>query len=375
MKLPGLICDLNQVDTNAADMVARANGTPIRLASKSIHIPELLRYVLDKPGFSGILAYSLAEAIDLVRDGISDDILVAYPSTDRAAFAALAADDTLRRAITIMIDSPDHLGFLPTKTTGSAPFRICIDVDASWKPLPGIHFGTRRSPIYRPRHAARVAKQVRARPDTKLVGIMMYEGHIAGVPDTSWAIRLMKRRARRALAGRRARVVQAVSAGGQLEFVNGGGTGSLESTCAEEVVTEAGAGSGIIMPALFDDYDCLRDSPAGPALWFELPVVRTSAKNIITVAGGGRIASGTAHPNRLPLPPDGLRYLCTEGAGEVQTLLKGTAAQDYQLGDAVRFRHAKAGEGAEHANQVTVVRGGTVVDRWPTYRGLGRCYL
>ncbi|WP_222118059.1 alanine racemase [Corynebacterium propinquum] len=217
MKLPGLICDLNQVDTNAADMVARANGTPIRLASKSIHIPELLRYVLDKPGFSGILAYSLAEAIDLVRDGISDDILVAYPSTDRAAFAALAADDTLRRAITIMIDSPDHLGFLPTKTTSSDPFRICLDVDASWKPLPGIHIGTRRSPIYRPRHAAHIAKQVRARLDTELVGIMMYEGHIAGVPDTSWAIRLMKRRARRALAGRRARVVQAVSAGSQLD--------------------------------------------------------------------------------------------------------------------------------------------------------------
>lgn len=178
--------------------------------------------MLNKPGFSGILAYSLAEAIDLVRDGISDDILVAYPSTDRAAFAALAADETLRRAITIMIDSPDHLGFLPTGTKGNAPFRICLDVDASWKPLPGIHIGTRRSPIYRPRHAARVAKQVRARPDTALVGIMMYEGHIAGVPDSSRAIKLMKRRA---LAQRRARVVKAVIAGGQLEFVNGGGTG------------------------------------------------------------------------------------------------------------------------------------------------------
>lgn len=375
MKPPGLICDLDQVDTNAADMVSRAHGTPIRLASKSIRIPELMRYVLDKPGFSGILAYSLAEAIDLVRDGISDDILVAYPSTDRAAFAALAADESLRRAITIMVDCLEHLDFLPARFTGTLPFRVCLDVDASYKPLPGIHIGTRRSPIYRPKQAARVAKQIRAHPNTELVGIMMYEGHIAGVPDSSWPVKIMKRRARHALAKRRARVVKAVSAGGQLEFVNGGGTGSLESTCAEDAVTEAGAGSGIVMPTLFDDYDCLRDSPSAPALWFAVPVVRKPAKNIITVAGGGRIASGPANPNRLPQPPAGLRYLGTEGAGEVQTPLKGRSARDYELGDAVRFRHAKAGEGTEHAELVTIIRGGDVVDHWPTYRGLGRCYL
>ena len=33
------------------------------------------------------------------------------------------------------------------------------------------------------------------------------------------------------------------AAGTDLEFVNGGGTGSLESTCAEECVTEVASGA------------------------------------------------------------------------------------------------------------------------------------
>ncbi len=56
-------------------------------------------------------------------------------------------------------------------------------------------------------------------------------------------------------------MVAAVREVAPLEFVNGGGTGSLESTAAEAAVTELGAGSGLYAPALFDAYRGFRPRP------------------------------------------------------------------------------------------------------------------
>ncbi|MFC3849679.1 alanine racemase [Corynebacterium hansenii] len=378
-RLPALVVDLDAVDANADDLLRRAGGTPIRVASKSLRIPELISHVLAKPGFQGVLAYTLAEALMLFSEGISDDILVAYPTADDAALAELAADAGARAAIAIMVDSAEQLPALARHASEDAPLRICLDIDASWAPAPGVHIGTLRSPTHSPRQAADLARAVDSTPGLRVVGVMMYEGHIAGVGDAgagprATAIRIMQKLSRRELAKRRARVVAAVErAVGPLELVNGGGTGSLESTCAERAVTEAAAGSGFVAPTLFDGY---RAFTLRPASWFVLPVVRRPKKDTVTVAGGGRIASGPAGGDRLPSPvhPAGLTYAADEGPGEVQTPLTGDAAHTLRIGDAVWFRHAKAGETAEHANEAVVVSGGDIVGRWATYRGKGLIY-
>jgi D-serine deaminase-like pyridoxal phosphate-dependent protein len=209
---------------------------------------------------------------------------------------------------------------------------------------------------------------------------MAYEGQIAGTTDSSPAVTAMKRISARELAGRRGRVVAAVEeVAGPLEFVNGGGTGSVESTAAEAAVTEIGAGSGVLGPGLFDRYHAFRPQPAA---WFVLPVVRRPAADIVTVAGGGRIASGVPGADRVPVVdfPKGLAFSATEGAGEVQTPLRGAAARDLALGDHVWFRHAKAGEQFEWVDEVLVAaRSGdgttTVTGRWPTYRGEQRSFV
>ena len=66
-------------------------------------------------------------------------------------------------------------------------------------------------------------------------------------------------------------MVAAVSAVMPLEFVNGGGTGSVERTSAEAAVTEVAAGSGLYCPVLFDGY---RAFSSRPAAFFALPVTR-----------------------------------------------------------------------------------------------------
>lgn len=374
--LPAVVVDLEAVESNARDMLRRANGTPIRVASKSIRIPQLISHVLAFPGFQGVLAYSLAEALYLFREGISDDIVVAYPTLDARAISALADDDAARAAICVMVDRPEHLQALASSASENAPIRVCMDVDASFRPLPGVHIGTLRSNLFSPKQAAAFARRIVTQPELQLAGIMMYEGHIAGVGDAgnsprARAIRLMQAVSRKELAKRRAKVVAAVEkVAGPLEFVNGGGTGSLESTCAEAAVTEAAAGSGFLAPTLFDNY---RAFNLRPASWFVLPTTRRPKKGVVTVSGGGRIASGPAGADRLPTPwyPTGLRYAAEEGPGEVQTPLLGKAANAISLGDPVWFRHAKAGEIAEHTQEVIAVRGGDIIAHWPTYRGKG----
>ena len=169
-----------------------------------------------------------------------------------------------------------------------------------------------------------------------------------------------------------AAVREVVGADG-LEFVNGGGTGSLARTAAAGVVTELSAGSGFYAPTLFDHY---RSLDLTPAAFFVLPIVRRPAPGVVTALGGGYLASGPADAERLPQPylPDGLRLDGQEGAGEVQTPLLGPGARGLRVGDRVYMRHAKAGELCERFNSLYLVEGEAIVDEVPTYRGEGRTF-
>ncbi|WP_375493077.1 alanine racemase [uncultured Jatrophihabitans sp.] len=361
--------DVPALFANAADLVRRAGGRPVRVASKSVRCRAVLDSVLALPGFAGVMGYSLREAIWLVRCG-ARDVLLGYPTADRAALAELAADESLAYAITLMVDDVAQLELIRT-VAPDAPLRVCLDIDASLR-IGRAHLGVRRSPV---RDEAGAAALARAAADRgfHVVGVMFYEAQIAGLPDTSPAVRLVKRRSAAELAQRRQRVVHAVEKTvGALELVNGGGTGSLEVTSADPVVTEVTAGSGLFVPGLFDRY---RAFAPRPSLYFALPVVRRPAPGIATLFGGGYAASGPAGKSRLPrIVTDGLALLGTEGAGEVQTPVRGRGARALQVGDRVWLRHAKAGELAERFDTVHMVDGDVLTQSVPTYRGEGRTF-
>ena len=376
------VLDLEALHSNATDLVRRAGGKPIRLASKSIRCRAVLRQMLALPGFSGILGYTLAEALWLADE--FDDIVVGYPSVERAALRRLAADPMLAGRITLMIDSTEQLDFIDAVVPPNQrpEFRLCLELDASLRGLGGrVHLGTRRSPVHAPAEAWQLARTIQARPGFTLVGLMAYEGQVAGLGNQPTgqaargaAVRAMQSISIRELAERRRAAVAAVTAVQPLEFVNGGGTGSLETTSAEDAVTELAAGSGLYGPGLFDNYRSF--SPA-PAALFALGVSRRPAPDIVTVTGGGWIASGPPGNDRSPIPtyPVGLSLLPTEGAGEVQTPLRGDAARALRIGDRVWFRHAKAGELAEHVDEFHLVQGDQIEDVVPTYRGEAKTFL
>jgi D-serine deaminase-like pyridoxal phosphate-dependent protein len=331
-------------------------------------------------GYRGVLALTLAEALWLAAE--IDDVVVGYPTADRTALRRLAADELLAARVTLMVDSVEQLDLVGAEVgTAGPPLRVCLDLDASLRLLGGrVHLGPRRSPVHDPAAAAELAREIARRPRFRLVGLMSYEGQIAGVGDdagsllTRVQVRGMQKASAAELRSRRAAAVAAVSAVAPLEFVNGGGTGSIELTVAEESITEVAAGSGLYCPTLFDHYRAFRLQPAA---FFVLPVVRRPSPDFATVLGGGWVASGPVGKDRLPTPswPAGLRLTTLEAAGEAQTPLRGPGARNLRIGDRVWFRHAKAGELCERVDELHLVEGDRLVGSVPTYRGEGHAFL
>lgn len=398
IEAPQAVLDLEAFDANLTALAKRAQGLPIRVASKSLRTPAAIDRALAHPGYSGVLAFSLPEALALHARGIRD-ILVGYPTVDRLSLKLLFAEAGATENITLMIDCPTHLDIIDsarsvvasigstegadrdTAADGAGPgVRVCLDIDASYRlgeEVLGsrVHIGARRSPIRDPASAVELAEHVIARPGVDLVGLMSYEGQIAGTADAGTSakqtvVRAMQKRSIAELRVRRRHIIDAVRELTELEFVNGGGTGSFESSAVEGTLTELAAGSGLFSPGLFDGYTKFRHEPAA---YFVTPVVRRPGPGWVTVFKGGFIASGVPGADRVPTIawPPGLEYSGLEGAGEVQTPLTGPGSEDLRIGDLVWFRHAKAGELAEHFNEFLVVSGSQVIDSWSTYRGEG----
>ncbi len=393
---PFAVVDLDAFWRNATDMERRACGKPIRLASKSVRCRALQARALVRPGFEGTLAFTLPEALWLAGHGF-EDLVVAYPTVDREALRALAKllegpshfEGTPHARLSMMVDSSTQLDLIEAAIGERVhTIEVCLELDAGLWLLDGrVRVGAKRSPVHTPEQAAALAREIVGRPHFRLVGMMAYESQVAGLGDAppgrrlrAATIRALQRRSLADLASRRRAAVAAVqdvlaaASEAPLRFVNGGGTGSLESTASESAVTEIAAGSGLYGPTLFDAYRAFQPEPAA---LFALPVVRKPRTSVATVLGGGYLASGPADAARLPAPflPTGLALDKQEGAGEVQTPLTGAPARELQVGDRVWFRHAKAGELCERFDRLSLIEGNRIVEEVPTYRGEGKCFL
>jgi D-serine deaminase-like pyridoxal phosphate-dependent protein len=386
-RLPAALVDLDALARNV-DRLRRAvapSGKTLRVASKSVRHVGLLRRILERGGatFRGLMCFTLEEAAFLSAEGF-DDLLVAYPSVQRDALAAVAARVREGATIRLMADEVAHLeAYGRAAVEAGTTLEALLDLDVAYRPVAGVHLGVLRSPLREPSRLGDLARAARAIDGVAVVGLMGYEAHVAGLPDENPFSRALNpvRRALKAVAvpqvaaRRRAAVAALRREGVEPAVVNGGGTGSVATTVAEPWVTEVTAGSGFLCSHLFDYY---RGSDLEPAAFFALEVCRRPQPDTVTCLGGGYVASGEPGWDRLPVPwaPEGLGYVAMEGAGEVQTPLKvPPEAPPLRIGDPVVFRHAKAGELAERFDAYLLLRDGEVVGREPTYRGQGRCFL
>jgi D-serine deaminase-like pyridoxal phosphate-dependent protein len=385
VEAPFAFVDLEAMWENADSMLERSGGKLVRVASKSVRCRALMAAILDRDErFQGLMTYTLPETLWLAEQGF-ENLLLAYPTADLGALEALALRSAASPAGApiVMVDSVEHLEMIESVLgKGAPPLRVCLDVDASWWWLGGkVKIGPKRSPIHSVEQAVALAREIEKRPQIELDALMAYEGQISGVGDLppgqrlrGAAIRFMQKRSASEIAERRGAIVAALSEFVELEIVNGGGTGSLEFTAAEEAVTEVTAGSGFYAPVSFDHYSRFDLIPAAA---FALPITRKPSEWVATALGGGYLASGPGNAGRLPAPwfPEGLRFDEEEGAGEVQTPLLGKPAGGLNVGDRVYLRHAKAGELCERFDTLYLVEGNAIVDEVPTYRGEGKNFL
>jgi D-serine deaminase-like pyridoxal phosphate-dependent protein len=387
-RLPAAFVDLDAFDRNLGRVVAqtRAHQIPLRVASKSVRVVALLERLLARGegALSGVMCFATEEAAFLASRGF-DDLLIAYPPHQRHDFEIAARLLAAGTTLTIMSDSPEGIaraGEIGRVHGVDMPLGLCVDMSLA---VGALHLGVRRSPLRTPDDVVAMARRIDATEGTRFVGLMGYEAQVAGLGDDNpfepWLnpIKSMVRAASvRELGPRRRAIVEALRAAGLTPtIVNGGGSGSLDSTSADSGVTEVTAGSAFFKPHLFDYYKSAHMRALEPACFFALEVTRKPSPDHVTCLGGGYVASGPPGPDKVPRPwlPEGLHLVKGEMCGEVQTPLRLDDRSRLAIGDPVVFRHAKGGELAERFDSFLLLSGGEVVASAKTYRGEGQCFL
>ncbi len=389
-RLPAALVDLDALDRNVERVCQqiRARGTPLRVASKSVRAADILRRLLERSGglFRGLLCFAVEEAAYLAERGF-DDLLVAYPCFQRGDIERAA--QLTRQGVTIRLmadcqEGVDRVAALARASEVTLPVVLCVDMSLRLG-RGRVHLGVRRSPLRTAEQVVELARYATERAGVRFGGIMGYEAQVAGLGDDSPfepllnpVKALVRAASMRELGPRRRGIVEALRrAGLEPELVNGGGTGSLDTTTPETGVTEITAGSAFYKPHLFDYYRAAHLRELEPACFFALEVTRKPAPHMVTCSGGGYVASGPPGADKVPLPwlPKGLHLLRDEMCGEVQTPLRLDKGVQLELGNAVIFRHAKAGELAERFDELLLVQNGEVVGSAKTYRGDGQCFF
>lgn len=373
---------MDLLDENIQQLLARSGSYPIRIASKSVRCRQILEYILKADSqFQGIMSFSGEEAIYLSEYGF-DDILVAYPEVNHKSIHGICSQLKKGSYINLIIDKPEHAQLLnKIGAQNKVVIPVSIDIDLSVD-FPVLHFGVWRSSIRKPNHLQSLLDEISGLEHIRLEGVMGYEAQIAGVTDKvrgkrmmNNVIRSLKRNSIQKIAAKRKKAVEMINERGfELKIVNGGGTGSLETTIQEQEVTEVTVGSGFFNSHLFDNYQNFKHLPAAG---FACAINRKPDEGIYTCHGGGYIASGSTEELKQPLPylPEGTKLTSNEGAGEVQTPVLYKGAEKLEIGDPIFFRHSKAGELCERFNELHLIKNNKIQMAVPTYRGEGQCFL
>ncbi len=380
--LPLMVVNMSALDANLAliEKYALKFNKKIRIATKSVRVPEIVFYALKKNPkvFQGLMCFSIFEAKYYFENGITD-LLLGYPIIQPAELTLLSELINKGADIKIMLDHPDQFKIIEeywSQKGFQAKIKVCLDIDASFTFL-GIYAGVYRSSI---KNKAILKERLTLIKKSKcfiLTGLMAYEAQVAGLPDTNpyqsllnFIKKWIRVKSMKLLQVKRHEMKKLVEAEGfNLTFFNGGGSGSLQMTVLEDAVTEVTVGSGLFQSQLFDYYS---NNEFVPAIAFALPVTRNSDVNIVTCQSGGFIASGTPSLDRAPKPfmPTKLELTSGEGMGEVQTPLILKNNSTLKIGDMVFFRPAKSGEIAERFNEYVLVRDNKIEKKVLTYRGL-----
>lgn len=309
---PVLVADVDAFDANARDLVQHAGQRPVRVTSGALRVPALIRLALLHAGMSGVLASSLREALWLREHDLSDDIVVRTPTIDRDALATLATRPSDARAITLTIDSSEHLALVDAcRTDHTISIRVAIDIDSASR-IQGLMADPASVDAGDVERLVDLAREVHHRSGFELAGLITDERHVA-TPGTVVSGRraraLLVRRLTTAstsqLQARRHQIVTSVTALGPLDFVIATGSTCPNATAMDPTVTEL-ADPGVLAPSPADH--CESFDPR-PVVFAGLPVIRPPRATDVTVLDENVLLTGVDTEGGPPRSwaPAGLR--------------------------------------------------------------------
>jgi D-serine deaminase-like pyridoxal phosphate-dependent protein len=284
---PAVVIDLDAFDRNVAKMAARAAsaGLALRPHAKSHKCAALIRRQIEA-GAVGVCCAKLAEAEALAAQGIGQ-ILVTSPIAGPASAtraARLAADLPDFR---IVVDHPDAAVELGAAAQG--PIQVVIDIDV----------GLGRTGCHDPEQAAATARAIAAQPNLRLLGVQGYGGnwqHMEGANTRADAVATGMVKLNAAIAAIRA-------AGGRVDVVTGGGTGTFTADAAQGVLNEIQPGSYAFMDKEYRD--ALKTDPDGAyeqSATIVSSVISANHPKWVTIDAGLK-AFSTEGPMPVPLTP------------------------------------------------------------------------
>lgn len=370
---------LDELDKNIQSVSDNSNQLKIRIATKSIRSLDVLRYVSAKLAdkFIGLMSYHVQESIDLAKQGFQN-IMIGYPQVPTKK--QLMEIKMLKQegcTIMFMLDQHEHIEILNNLASEiDLQLDVCIDIDMSLE-LPGLHFGVLRSSLNSNNKLINLLDQLKKTLHLNVVGVMGYEAQIAGVYDhhenvvKSKVIKLLKRTSMQKVYHRRKEFCKIIKQYFNVNYINGGGSGSIKESSMDESINELTIGSAFYCSHLFDRYNY----HFRPSMGYAIPVSRIPQQGTYTCLGGGYIASGSIDRDKLPVvfSPQDSKYTKNEMFGEVQTPIK--CSEVLKINDPVFLRHAKAGELLERFNDLLIIENKNIIGKWKTYRGEGKCYL
>jgi D-serine deaminase-like pyridoxal phosphate-dependent protein len=373
-KFPMVICDFDTFNENLERIgnYLRKSKKSMRLCTKSIRVPELIKKVEEKDFVNGIFTYNSAETLFLAEKYQFSDILLGYPITssfDAEELCKAALIDGVN--ITVMVDSIEHLDILEKVASKyNVQLKALIEFDVADHFL-GQNVGVYRSPLRKPEEILRFAMEIKNRKHLEYRGIMGYEAQNASIGDNSAFMRWIKKRSRKHVNKCRKEVFKLLkSEGYEPQVVNGGGSGCFQETAAESSITEIGIGSLLFKSHIFDSINSLKEFK--PSLFFILQVVRKPKEDIVTAFSGGYVSSGKVRALPKIVKPENLKTIKNEQFGEVQSPFKfNPKLVIINLGDPIFCRFGKAGEPLEYFNKVFMYSNGKIINNFFTYRGMG----
>ena len=341
---PAAVLDLDIFEANLAKMAGRAKaaGLALRPHTKSHKCAAIARMQLEA-GAVGVCCAKLAEAEAMAAAGIGA-ILVTSPIAGEASArraAALAGLPDFR----LVVDHVDAVGELAAT---SSALQLIIDVDV----------GLGRTGVHDADQAADVARAILRHPQLSLLGVQGYGGHwqhMAGANARASAVAEGMGRLTSAIAAIR-------EAGGPVEVVTGGGTGTFAADAAQGVLTEVQPGS---YPFMDREYrEALGGDPDGDfgqALFVAASVISANHPKWVTVDAGLK-AFSTDGP--APVPAD-LVSASYRFFGDEHGMLTRPEGRHLARGDRVDFIPGHIDPTLDRYDVIHAVRGEVLVDILP----------